>query len=156
MVIPTQTPITLGGKIILVDFMVIEDPLDFNIILGCDYVYSMKSMVSTLFGVMYFPHNEIIVTVDQLEFVYPSPNTIVDQVYPSLIPSVSVETTPPRVNYVASYPLCPISTENKPLYPCLPSYDYVLIVYQVIYPMGTLDIIHHPIDSIECSYMCSI
>ena len=45
-------PITLGGKIVLVDFMVIEDPLDFNMILGHDYVYDMSTVVSTLFCVM--------------------------------------------------------------------------------------------------------
>src|SRR5713226_2576788 len=48
----SQTPITLGGKTILVDFMVIEDPLDFNMLLGRDYVYAMQAMVSTLFRVM--------------------------------------------------------------------------------------------------------
>ena len=37
-----QTPITLGGKTILVDFMVIEEPLDFNMLLGHDYVYAIK------------------------------------------------------------------------------------------------------------------
>ena len=37
-----QTPVTLGGKIVLVDFMVIEDPLDFNMLLGHDYVYAVK------------------------------------------------------------------------------------------------------------------
>ena len=54
----SQTPITLGGKTILVDFMVIEDPLDFNMLLGCDYVYSMQVVVSTFFHVMYFNHGE--------------------------------------------------------------------------------------------------
>ena len=44
----------LGGKNFLVYFMVIEDPLDFNMLLRCDYVYSMKFVVSTLFRVMYF------------------------------------------------------------------------------------------------------
>ena len=37
----SQTLVTLGGKTVLVDFMVIEDPLDFNMLLGCDYVYAM-------------------------------------------------------------------------------------------------------------------
>ena len=54
----TQTPITLGGKIVLVDFMVIEEPLDFNMLLGHDCVYAMQAMVSTLFRVMYFNHGE--------------------------------------------------------------------------------------------------
>ena len=33
-----QTPVTLGGKTVLVDFMVIEYPLDFKILLGHYYV----------------------------------------------------------------------------------------------------------------------
>ena len=49
-----QTPVTLGGKTVLVDFMVIEDPLDFNMLVEHDYVYSMQVVVSTLFHVMYF------------------------------------------------------------------------------------------------------
>ena len=53
-----QTPVNLGGKTILVDFMVIEDPLDFNMLLGCDYVYSMQAVVSTFFHVMYFNHGK--------------------------------------------------------------------------------------------------
>ena len=44
-----QTTITLGGKIVLVDFMVIEDPLDFNMVLGRDYVYAMQATMSTFF-----------------------------------------------------------------------------------------------------------
>ena len=48
----SQTPVTLGVKTILVDFMVIEDPLDFNILLGLDYVYAMQAVMSTLFHVM--------------------------------------------------------------------------------------------------------
>ena len=53
-----QTPVTLGGKTVLVEFMVIEDPLDFNMLLGRDYVYAMQAVVSTLFCVMYFNHGE--------------------------------------------------------------------------------------------------
>ena len=37
----TQTLVTLGGKTVLVDSMVIEYPLDFNMLLGRDYVYAM-------------------------------------------------------------------------------------------------------------------
>ena len=35
----TQTPVTLGGKTVLVDFMVIEDPLD--LICSLDVIMSM-------------------------------------------------------------------------------------------------------------------
>ena len=68
-----QTPITLCGKTTLIDFMVIEYPLDFNMLLGRDYVYTMQVLVSTFFHVMYFNHGEEIVTIDQLDFLDPSP-----------------------------------------------------------------------------------
>ena len=38
-----------------------------------DYTYVMKFVVSTLVRVMYFPHNESIVIVDQLASFDPSP-----------------------------------------------------------------------------------
>ena len=47
-----QTSVTLGGKTVLVEFMVIEDPLEFNMLLGRDYVYAMQVVVSTFFHVM--------------------------------------------------------------------------------------------------------
>ena len=64
-----QTSVTFGGITVLVDFMMIEDPLDFNMLLGHDYVYAMQVVVSTLFRVMYFNHGEEIVTIDQLDFL---------------------------------------------------------------------------------------
>jgi len=44
-----QLPITLSGKTILIDMMVVDSPLDFNMLLGHDYVYSMNVVVSSLF-----------------------------------------------------------------------------------------------------------
>ena len=49
--------------------MIVQGTLYFNLLLGRDYVYAMKVVVSTLFRVMYFPHDGNIVTVDQLSFV---------------------------------------------------------------------------------------
>jgi hypothetical protein len=66
-----QLPVTLGGKIVYIDVMVVQGPLDFNFLLGRDYVYAMKVVVSTLFRVMSFPHNGNIVTIDQLSFIGP-------------------------------------------------------------------------------------
>ena len=71
-------PITLGGKIVCIDVMVVQVPLDFNLLLGRDYVYAMKVIVSTLFRVMDFPHDGKIVTVDQLSF-----NTLDHRITPS-------------------------------------------------------------------------
>ena len=62
-------PITLGGKTVFIDVMVVQGPLDFNILLGRDYVYAMKDVVSTLFRVIHFPHDGKIVTIDQISFV---------------------------------------------------------------------------------------
>ena len=92
--------------------MVIEDPLDFNMLLGHDYVYAMQAVVSTFFHVMYFNHGEEIVTINHLDFLDPSPDPTRDQVFPLLIPSVSIDTTPPQVSYVVSCPLSSIATEK--------------------------------------------
>ena len=51
--------------------MVVQGPLYFNLLLGHDYVYTIKAVVSTLFRVMIFPHDGKIVTIDQLSFVTP-------------------------------------------------------------------------------------
>jgi hypothetical protein len=66
-----QFPVTLGGKTVFIDVMVVRGPLDFSLLLGRDYVYAMKAIVSTLFHVISFPHNGRIVTIDQLSFIGP-------------------------------------------------------------------------------------
>jgi hypothetical protein len=43
-----QLSISLGGDTILVDVIVVQVSLDFNMVLGHDYVYSMNVMVSTV------------------------------------------------------------------------------------------------------------
>jgi hypothetical protein len=67
-----QFPVTLGGKTVFIDVMVVQDPLDFSLLLGRDYVYAMKAIVSTLFHVISFPHDGRVVTVDQLSFIDPA------------------------------------------------------------------------------------
>ncbi len=61
-------PITLGGKTVYIDIMIVQCPLDFNILLGCDYVYVMGVLVPSLFRVVCFPHEGRIVTISQLSF----------------------------------------------------------------------------------------
>lgn len=70
----TQFPITLGGKTIFIDMMVVDLPLDFNMLLGHDFVYAMNAMVSSLFRVMCFPYNGNIVTIDQITYDNHHPN----------------------------------------------------------------------------------
>jgi hypothetical protein len=67
---------------------VVQGPLDFNMLLGHDYVYSMNVVVSMLFQVMHFPHNGSIVTIDQLEYDNHHPNSTLVQASPLYVPSV--------------------------------------------------------------------
>ena len=105
--------ITLEGKTICIDLMVVLGPLHFNLILGRDYVYAMKAVVSTLFRVMYFPHNGNIVTVDQLSF--PSLVSTTNNMKPLNVPDSKVVSAPPRVNYVATSPMFSITDVSEPL-----------------------------------------
>jgi hypothetical protein len=94
-----QFPVILGGKTVFIDAMVVRDPLDFALLLGRDYVYAMKAIVSTLFRVISFPHDGIIVTIDQLSFIGPDWVTSLSGSYMQTIsPS-------PHVNYVALSPM---------------------------------------------------
>ncbi len=60
----SQLLIFLGGKTIFIDVLVVQGPLDFNLFFGRDYIYTMKSIASSLFQVMHFPHDGKIVTID--------------------------------------------------------------------------------------------
>jgi hypothetical protein len=99
-----QLPILLGGNTVLVNVIVVQGPLDFNMLLGHDYVYAMNVVVSTLFWVMHFPHNGSIITIDQLASDNHHPNSTLFQTTPLYVPSIRVDSTLPQVNYVASYP----------------------------------------------------
>jgi hypothetical protein len=116
-----QLPISLGGKIFRVNVIVVQGPLDFNMLLGRDYVYAMNDVVSMLFRVMHFPHNGSIVTIDQLAFDNHHPNLTLFQTTPLYVPSVCVDSTPPWVNYVASYPRCSIASKQELVQLCVPS-----------------------------------
>jgi hypothetical protein len=94
-----QFPINLGGKTIFIDVMVVRDPLDFALLLGKDYVYFMKDVVSTLFRVIYFPHNGRIVTIDQISFIGLDWITSLNGSYMQIVSS------PSHVNYVALSPM---------------------------------------------------
>ena len=64
-----NVPITLRSKNIYLNVMVVQGPLDYNLLLGHDYIYSMGAIVSSLFRVMCFPHEgRVVQLVDQLSF----------------------------------------------------------------------------------------
>lgn len=105
-----QLPITLGGKFVYLNVMVVPSPLDYNLLRGRDYVYDMGDIVSTLFRVMCFPHEGKIFTIDQL--LFPCPNMASSQ--PSSLngPFVPMVSFPPQVNYVATCSM-PTSIDNQ-------------------------------------------
>jgi hypothetical protein len=118
-----QFLITLGGKTVFIDVMVVQDLLDFSLLLGRDYVYAMKAIVSTLFHVMSFPHDGIMVTIDQLSFIGPNWITSLDGSYMSMVWPL------PQVNYVALYPM-PSTTDDN---------DLDLVVDMVTSSIGLLE-----------------
>jgi hypothetical protein len=77
-----NAPIELGGKTILIDIEVIDAPLDYNILFGCSYMYAMKVITSSLFRMMMFPHNEKIITIDQLTHYEPNHSANIDNILP--------------------------------------------------------------------------
>jgi hypothetical protein len=66
-------PVQLGGKIVCVEVEVVDAPIDYNLLLGCSWTYSMQAVVATIFHVLLFPHEGRIVTIDQLSFSRPDP-----------------------------------------------------------------------------------
>ena len=72
----------LRGKTILIDIEVIDAPLDYNILFGRSHMYAMKAVASSVFRTIMFPHNEKIITVDQVSYYEPNPSANVDNILP--------------------------------------------------------------------------
>jgi hypothetical protein len=129
-----QFLVTLGGKIVFIDVMVVQDPLDFSLLLGRDYVYAMKSIVSTLFHVIYFPHDGQVVTIDQLSFIDP---TWIASLNGSCMQTIS---PPPQVNYVALSPMTSTSNDLDPVVDMVIS-SIGLLEPDLFTPIATLDMV---------------
>jgi hypothetical protein len=130
-------PVTLGGKTVFIDIIVVQDPLYFDLLLGHDYVYAMKAIVSTLFRVIYFPHDGRIVTIDQLLFV--GPDLTINSMN-SLNGSYMQSVSPlPQVNYVALSPMPFVVDVDEPLTISPISDDLDPVVDMVISSVGLLE-----------------
>ena len=64
----------LGGKTVAIEVEVVDAPLDYNLLLGWNWMYSMQAVASSLFRVICFPFNGNIVMIDQNSFHNPSVN----------------------------------------------------------------------------------
>jgi hypothetical protein len=53
---------------VLINVGVMIGLVDYNILLGYDFIYAMNFVVSSLFQVMIFPHEGCIITIDQLSY----------------------------------------------------------------------------------------
>jgi hypothetical protein len=60
-----------------VDVEVVDVPLDYSLLLGCNWTYAMTAIVSSIFRTVCFPHDGKIVMIDQLYFAYASPNAFI-------------------------------------------------------------------------------
>jgi hypothetical protein len=129
-----QFPITLGGKTVFIDIMVVQDPLDFSLLLGRDYVYAMKSIVSTLFRVISFPHDGRVVTVDQLSFIDPA---WIASLNGSCMQTISPL---PQVNYVVLSPMASTSDDLDPLVDMVIS-SIGFLELDLLTPIMTLDMV---------------
>jgi hypothetical protein len=112
--------------------MVVRDPLDFTLLLGQDYVYSMKAVVSTLFHVISFPHDGRIVTINQLSFISPDWITSLNGSYMTTV------FPPPHVNYVALSPMTSTSDDLDPVVDTVIS-SVGLLELGLLTPVAALD-----------------
>jgi hypothetical protein len=136
-----QFPVTLGGKTIFINVMVVRDPLDFYLLLGWDYVYAMKDIASTLFCVISFPHDGRIVTIDQLSFIGPNWVTSLSGSYMQTV------SPPPHVNYVAMSPMTSTSNDLDLVFDMVIS-SVGLLELNLLTPITTLDMCSFQSDSL--------
>ena len=67
----TTFPVEIGSKTVTIDVEVIDAPLDYNLLLGHTWFYTMKVVSSTIFRLLSFPHQGKIITINQLDFCTP-------------------------------------------------------------------------------------
>jgi hypothetical protein len=114
--------------------MVVQDPLDFALLLGRDYVYAMKAIVSTFFRVISFSHDGRVVTVDQLSFIDLDWISSLNGSYRQMV------SPPPRVNYVALSPMASTSDDLDPVVDMMIS-SIGLLELDLFTPVATLDMV---------------
>ena len=62
-IVPTL-PICLVGKVFNIKVEIVDANLDYNLLLGRNWIYEMDSITSSLFHILCFPYEGRIVTID--------------------------------------------------------------------------------------------
>ena len=65
----------LRGKTVAIEVEVVDATLDYNLLLGRNWMYNMQAVASSLFHVVCFPFKGKIVTIDKTIFKNPSVTT---------------------------------------------------------------------------------
>jgi hypothetical protein len=65
---------------VCIEVEVFDASLDYNLLLGKSWTYTMQAVVATVLWVLLFPHEGHIVTIDQLSFSRPDPSSRVSTV----------------------------------------------------------------------------
>ena len=79
-----HVPISLASNMVLIDIEVFNAQLDYNLLLGRSYMYSMRVVASTFFHLMMFLHDGKIMTVNQLTYHDPQGLTTPTNVIPTI------------------------------------------------------------------------
>ena len=61
-------PIDWGGKIVTMDVEVVDAPIDYNFLLGCNWIHALMAIVSLVSRVVQFLHWWNIVMIKQLDY----------------------------------------------------------------------------------------
>lgn len=113
-------PIFVGGKVVNIKVEIIDANLDYNILLGRNWIYEIDVIISTLFRVLCFPHEGKIVKVDQLDYspvdphanshsivpLVDNPHQLIEnlgfEMYSSLMGTFDLPTPIARINVISS------------------------------------------------------
>ena len=105
----------LAEKTILIDIEFINAQLDYNLLLRRSYMYTMRDIMSTIFHLMMFPHEEKIVMVDHLTYHDPQGLTAPTNVIPT-ITTTELQGVTTHANVI---PVSNTVVENTPASPPL-------------------------------------
>lgn len=80
-IIPTF-PICVGGKVVNIEVEINDANLDYNLLLGRNWIYEMNAIVSYLFRILCFPREGRILKIDQLDYSPGDSHTTSDSTIP--------------------------------------------------------------------------